>query len=126
MQHRLYGTEQRESAAVQQFEAQMHASQHLTGVRESELAESVNRQDMQMQRMMGEEVQATMAFAATQRELQRMADEESHAAVRVGIFSMKQLGRLACLESRHARYISCTSRNVPQLSICKNLSLIHI
>ena len=37
-----------------------------------------------MQRMMDEEAQATMAFAATQRELQRMADEESHAAVRVG------------------------------------------
>ena len=37
-----------------------------------------------MQRMMDEEVQATVAFAATQRELQRMADEETHAAVRVG------------------------------------------
>ena len=37
-----------------------------------------------MQRMMDEEAQATLAFAATQRELQRMADEESHAAVRVG------------------------------------------
>ena len=84
MQHRLLGVEQREHATVQQLEAQTHASQHLTGVRESELAERVTRQDMRMQRVMGEEAQATMAFAATQRELQRMADEESHAAVRVG------------------------------------------
>ena len=37
-----------------------------------------------MQRMMDEEAQATVAFAATQRELQRMAGEESHAAVRDG------------------------------------------
>ena len=37
-----------------------------------------------MQRMVGEEAQATMAFAATQRELQRMADEEAHAAMAVG------------------------------------------
>ena len=84
MQHRLHGIEQRERATVQQLEAQMHASQHLTGVRESDLAERVNRQDMQMQHMLDEEVQATMAFAATQRELQRMADEEAHAAMAVG------------------------------------------
>ena len=83
MQHRLYGVEQREHATVQQLEAQMHASRSLTGVRESELAERVVRQDMQMQRMMDEEAQATMAFAATQRERQRLADEESHAAMAV-------------------------------------------
>ena len=52
MQHLLYGVEQREHATVQQLEAQTHASQHLTGVRESERAERVNRQDMQTQRMM--------------------------------------------------------------------------
>ena len=75
MQHRLHGIEQRESATVQQLEAQTHASQRLTGVRESELAERVVRQDVQMQRMLDEEAQATMVFAATQRELQRMADE---------------------------------------------------
>ena len=68
-QHRLHGVEQREHATVQQLEAQTHASQRLTGVRESELAERVVRQDMQMQRMMGEEAQATVAFAAAQREL---------------------------------------------------------
>ena len=83
MQHRLHGVEQREHATVQQLEAQMHASQRLTGVRESELAERVARQDMQMQRMMDEEAQATMAFAAAQRELQRMADGESRAAMAV-------------------------------------------
>ena len=83
MQRRLHGVEQREHATAQQLEAQVHASQHLTGVRERELAERVNRQDMQMQRMMDEEAQATVAFAATQRGLQRMADEEAHAAMAV-------------------------------------------
>ena len=48
LQHRLCGVEQREHATVHQLEAQMHASQNLTGVRESELAERVVRQDMQM------------------------------------------------------------------------------
>ena len=70
LQHPLYGVEQREHATVNQLEAQLHASHNLTGVRESELAERAARQDMQMQRMMDAEAQATMASAAPQRVLQ--------------------------------------------------------
>ena len=68
---------------MHQLEAQMHASRSLTGVRESELAQQVVRQDTQLQRMVDEEAQTTMAFAATQRELQSMADGESLAAMAV-------------------------------------------
>ena len=65
MQHLLHGVEQREHATVHRLGAQTHASQSLTGVRESELAERVVRQDMQTQRMMDEDVQANGVRCST-------------------------------------------------------------
>ena len=83
-QAKMNQMEYAERARTMQFEERIQTVMGLTGSKEQELGTVIAQQQHQLQWMAHEETQASETYAATQRQLQRMSDEDAYAVKAVG------------------------------------------